>query len=269
MAHGAALVLSIFILLLSAAGIGTVLNGRLRESHRTSDTVDHVRMVVSILVTFTALVLSLLLSEVKTSFDTFDARVRAFAGDLTSLDTHLREYGPEAEPARALLRAYVAAAIADTWRDEPQPPGNYPRFAKAAGGAERQQLGALLIEIDTAIRRLDAPDRFHERVAQSLSNQIDQVLHARRQLIETAQNTIAWPLMLAMCAWLAVIFTVFGLLSPRNAVVHLSIVVCALCVASAVFLINDFDSPLDGVMHISSQPMRDTLGHIDESGFER
>ena len=117
-----------------------------------------------------ALVLSLLLSEVKTSFDTFDARVRAFAGDLTNLDTHL------------------------------------------------------------------------------------------------AQNTIAWPLMLAMCAWLAVIFTVFGLLSPRNAVVHLSIVVCALCVASAVFLINDFDSPLDGVMHISSQPMRDTLGHIDESG---
>ena len=93
-------------------------------------------------------------------------------------------------------------------------------------------------------------------------------MHARRQLIETAQNTIAWPLILAMCAWLAVIFAVFGLLSPRNEVVHLSIVICALCVASAVFLINDFNSPLDGVMHISSQPMRDTLGHIDESAAE-
>jgi hypothetical protein len=225
-------------------------------------------MVVSILVTFTALVLSLLLSEVKSSFDTFDARMRAFAGDLSNLDTHLREYGADADPARALLRAYVAAAIADTWRDEAPPAGDYPRFVKAAG-VERQQLGALLIKIDTAIRRLDAPDRFHERIAQSLSNQIDQVLHARRQLIETAQNTIAWPLMLAMCTWLAVIFAVFGLLSPRNAVVHLSIVVCALCVASAVFLINDFDSPLDGVLHISSQPMRDTLGHIDESDLER
>ncbi len=267
MPHGAALVLSIFVLLLSAAGIGTLLHGRLRERHRTNETVDHVRMVVSILVTFTALGLSLLLSEVKASFDTLDARVRAFAGDLSNLDTHLREYGPDAEPVRALLREYVAAAIADTWRDEPPPAGNYPRFAKA-GGAERQQFGALLIKIDTAIRRLDAPDRFHERVAQSLSNQIDQAVHARRQLIETARNTIAWPLMLAMCAWLSVIFAVFGLLSPRNVVVHLSIVTCALCVASAVFLINDFDSPLDGVLHISSQPMRDTLGHIDERAAE-
>ena len=222
------------------------------------------RMVVSILVTFTALVLSLLLSEVKGSFDVFDARVRAFAGDLANLDIHLREYGPDAEPVRALLREYVAAAIADTWRDEPSPSGAYPRFAKASG-AERQQLGALLIKVDTAIHRLDAPDRFHERLTQSLSGQIDATLQARRQLIETAQNTISWPLMLAMFAWLAVIFAVFGLLSPRNAVVHLSIVTCALCVASAIFLIHDFDSPLDGVLHVSSGPMRDALQLIDGS----
>jgi hypothetical protein len=31
-----------------------------------------------------------------------------------------------------------------------------------------------------------------------------------------------------MCAWLAVVFGVFGLLSPRNAVVYLSIVVSAI-----------------------------------------
>ena len=265
MAHGAALVLSIFVLLLSAAGIGTLLHGRLRERHRTNETVDHVRMVVSILVTFTALVLSLLLSEVKTSFDTFDARVRAFAGDLSNLDIHLREYGPDAEPVRALLREYVAAAIADTWRDEPAPTGDYPRFAKAAG-VGRQQLGALLIKVDTAIHRLEGQDGFHQRLGQSLAGQIDEALHARRQLIETPQNTIAWPLMLAMCTWLAVIFAVFGLLSPRNVVVHLSIVTCALCVASAIFLINDFNSPVDGVLHISSGPMRDTLQQIDEGG---
>ncbi len=263
MIHGAALVLSIIVLLLSAAGIGMVLRGRLRESHRTSETVDQVRMVVSILVTFTALVLSLLLSEVKSSFDTFDARLRAFAGDLANLDIHLREYGPDAEPVRALLREYVAAAIADDWRDEPPPSGDYPRFGKAVG-VGRQQLGALLIKVDIGIHRLDGQDRFHQRLAQSLSSQIDGALQARRQLIETSQNTIAWPLMLAMWAWLAVIFAVFGLLSPRNAVVHLSIVTCALCVASAIFLIHDFDSPLDGVMHISSKPMRDALQQIDE-----
>ena len=46
-------------LLLCAAGVGMYLHDRLGERHRTSETKDHVRLVVSILVTFTALVLSL------------------------------------------------------------------------------------------------------------------------------------------------------------------------------------------------------------------
>ena len=262
MLHGGPLVLVVFVVFLCASGVGMYLHGRLGERHRTSETVDHVRLVVSILVAFTALVLSLLLSEVKGAFDTFEARLRAFAGDITNLDIHLREYGPAAEPIRATLRKYVAAAIADSWRDEPAPSGDYPRF-KAQSGVERQQLGALLIQVDAAIYKLDSPDHFHERLADSLANQVDEALRARRQLIETSQDTISWPLMLAMCAWLAVVFGVFGLLSPRNAVVYLSIVTCAICVASAIFLINDFDLPLDGLLRVSSHSMRETLSRID------
>jgi hypothetical protein len=39
---------------------------------------------------------------------------------------------------------YVAASIADSWRDEPSPPGDYPRFNSPIG-VERERLGALLI----------------------------------------------------------------------------------------------------------------------------
>src|ERR1700677_2342121 len=116
MAHGSLLVLIIFILLLSASGLGMYLHGRLGERHRTSETVDHVRLVVSILVTFTALVLSLLLSEAARTFDRLDARLRAFAGDLTNLDIHLREYGADAEPIRSRIRKYVVVSIADSCR---------------------------------------------------------------------------------------------------------------------------------------------------------
>jgi hypothetical protein len=263
MAHGGLLVLIIFVLLLCASAAGMYLHGRLAERHRTSETVDHVRLVVSILVTFTALVLSLLLSEVKGSFDSFDARLRAFAGDLSNLDIHLREYGTDAEPIRATLRKYVAAAIADSWRDEAAPAGDYPRF-EDQGGIEREQLGALLIQVDVAIHKLDPPDHFRRGLAQALSSQIDEALRARRLLIETSHDTISWPLMLAMCAWLAVVFGVFGLLSPHNAVVYLSIVTCAICVASAVFLIDDFDSPFGGLLSVPSDSMRATLARIDE-----
>jgi hypothetical protein len=262
MAHGGTLVSIIFALLLGASGIGMYLHDRLREQHRSTETKEHVRLVVSILVTFTALVLSLMLSEVKGSFDTFDARLRAFAGDVSNLDIHLREYGPDAEPIRALVRKYVAAAIADSWRDEPPPSGDFPRFGGPAV-VERPELGALLIQADAAIHKLDPPDHFRQRLTDSLSNQIDETLRARRQLLETSHDTIAWPLMLAMCAWLAVVFGVFGLLSPRNAVVYLSIVVCAVCVASAIFLIDDFDSPIDGLLSAPSDSMRATLARID------
>ena len=90
MAHGGLLVSIIFVLLLGASGVGMYLHDQLGERHRTSETKDHVRLVVSILVTFTALVLSLMLSEVKGTFDTFDARLRSFAGDLSNHDSHPR-----------------------------------------------------------------------------------------------------------------------------------------------------------------------------------
>ena len=156
----------------------------------------------------------------------------------------------------------MAAAIADSWRNEPAPSGDFPRFEGSAA-VERPELGALLIQADAAIHRLDPPDRFRQRLTDSLSNQIDEALRARRQLLETSHDTISWPLMAAMCAWLAVVFGVFGLLSPRNAVVYLSIVICAICVASAIFLIDDFDSPIDGLLSAPSDSLRATLARMD------
>ncbi len=263
MLHDARLSFVILVALLFASAIGMALHRLLDERHKTSQTVDHVRLVVSILVTFTALVLGLLLSEVKGSYDRFDTRMRAFAGDISNLDIHLREYGDEAKPIRAKLREYVAAAIADSWRNEPPPSGAYPRFPPTSS-VERQQLGAILIDADVAIHRLEPQDGFHQRLAAAIAVHMDEVLQARRQLIETAHDTITWPLLLAMCGWLAVVFGVFGLIAPRNVVVYCTIIICAICVASAIFFIIELDSPLNGLLHVSSDPLRDALANMDE-----
>ena len=204
-----------------------------------------------------------MLSEVKGSFDTFDARLRAFAGDLANLDIHLREYGPgrraqSSDNKRSMWPRRSPTAGATSKRRRA-----IIRALKVPEGVERPELGALLIQADAAIHKLDPPDHFRQRLTDLLSNQIDEALRARRQLLETSHDTISWPLMLAMCAWLAVVFGVFGLLSPRNAVVYLSIVICAICVASAIFLIDDFDSPIDGALRAPSDSMRATLSRID------
>jgi hypothetical protein len=52
-------------------------------------------------------------------------------------------------------------------------------------------------------------------------------------------------------------------MSPRNLVVYATLLMCALSISSAVYLILDLDRPLDGVFKVSSAPMRDALRHID------
>src|SRR5579871_235741 len=143
-------VLGVLGALLCASAFGVNLQRKLAEQHKSKETGDHVRLIISILVTFTAVVLGLLISSVKSTYDQFDSRLSTFASDITELDVRLREYGEEAAPIREKLRTYLAAAIADTWRNEPPPSGVYPKFAETPG-LEQRQLGDMLIAVDIAI----------------------------------------------------------------------------------------------------------------------
>ena len=157
----------LFLLLLLSSAVGLKLQGRLADRHRSAQTIDAVRLVISMLVTFTALVLGLLTSSAKTSFDEFGNRMLGYSIDMIELDQRLREYGEEANAARALLRTYVAAAIADTWRDEPRPSGSYPLNIKpvVAGSIEGEETGALMAQLDEAIRALEPTDKTHRKIA--------------------------------------------------------------------------------------------------------
>jgi hypothetical protein len=260
---GAALLL--FLLLLASSALGVFLQNKLAEHHRARETVDAVRLVISILVTFTALVLGLLTSSVKTSFDEFGAGLRGYGADIIALDQRLRDYGAGAEAARALMRRYVAAAVADTWPHEPRPSGDYPTKVKSlhAGSIEGEELGALLTRVDGEIRRLPPADRIHQQLADLLEARMTRILEGRWRLIETGYSTISWPLMALMTSWLIMIFAVFGLSSPRNAVVYATIALCAVSISSAVFMILELDTPLGGWVVVSSQPLRDALLNID------
>ena len=259
--HG--ILLFVIVTLIGASALGMVLHGRLGERQKSRETIVHLRLVISILVTFTAIVLGLLLSNAKASHDAFDSRLRALGGSVVELDRRLRQYGEETAPIRANLRAYLAGAIADTWRDEPRPYGVYPTFDDAPEGVERAALGNLLIEVDDAVRKLEPSDPFHAGLANLLEAQVTELLRQRRLAIETVHEAISLPLLVAMTLWLAIVFGVFGLTAPRNAVVHATILVCALSFASAIFFVLDLDRPLTGLFRVSSQPALDALRRLD------
>jgi len=61
---------------------------------------------------------------------------------------------------------------------------------------------------------------------------------------------------------MTVLFIGFGLFAPRNAVAVAALVVSALSVVGAVFLIVDMDTPLGGIIVVSPDPVQDALDKI-------
>jgi hypothetical protein len=248
-------------LLVGASALGVKVRPFLSEQHRSRETTDLVLLVVTMLVTFAALMLGLLTNSVKATFDGVGNDWRSFAIALIQLDRSLRQYGGEADPARASLRAYTGAAIASTWTAEPKSSGElYPQQVSPLALPESIEiLGDPLNRLESELRGLDPGDAQHRRLALTALNQYEQLMRMRWKQIEEAHTSISKPFFFILALWLVIVFASFGLIAPRNLLSCLTIALGALSIASVVFVILDLDTPVSGILTVSSQPMRDAL----------
>ena len=254
----------LFFILLGSAGLGFATQRRLHERHVSTQTFDSVRVLMAMLVTFTALVLGLLVTSAKDRFDSYSKELGAYSADLIELDHRLRVYGAEADHIRKMLRAYTAAAIADTWPDEPLPSGDYPRFTNdRLNGIEQVTLGDLIADIDVRLQTLAPTDAFHQRIADRLRNRVADAIQKRWVLILSAGSTISWPFLIILTSWLAITFGIFALTAPHDELVYVVIVFSALSIASPLLLILEYSGPQSGLLRLSSEPMRTALRHMD------
>jgi hypothetical protein len=256
----------LFASLLMSAGAGFALRTRLSAAHRSPETRNLVELTTTMLLTFTALVLGLLTTSTKASFDLTDARFRTYAASLIHMDHLLVAYGPQTADARQWLKIYTAGVIATTWPNEPRPDnvaypsGLFP--SEHQGTIENTELGDLLNKIQDQIWALDGQNTSREALAADIRQQFDRLLLQRWQLIEEVGNRRPTPFYLVLTFWLAIVFVSFGLISGPNAISLGAIVLCALAIASVVFVITELNAPLDGSFAISSEPMRRAFAHM-------
>ena len=64
--------------------------------------------------------------------------------------------------------------------------------------------------------------------------------------------------------WICTLFLGFGLFSSPNATVTVGLLVGAVSVACAIFLILEMNDPYRGVMRISDEPLRNAIAQIDQ-----
>jgi hypothetical protein len=157
----------VLLVLLVSSVLGAVVRPLLSEKHRSREVIDFVQLVVAMLATFAALMLGLLTSSVKSSFDKTGNDLSGLSIQLIQLDRLLRQWGSETEPALELLRAYTATAIATTWTEEPKPPGNYyPTQVPTAADASLASpvTEDMLTRLELDIRELEPHDPMHRRL---------------------------------------------------------------------------------------------------------
>jgi formate hydrogenlyase subunit 4 len=80
--------------------------------------------------------------------------------------------------------------------------------------------------------------------------------------LESEQALLPMPLLVVVTSWLVTIFISFGIFAPPNPTVVLTLIICALAVSAAIFIIMEMYSPFSGVLRISSAPVRDALNQM-------
>ncbi|HUB15229.1 MAG TPA: hypothetical protein VMB34_24985 [Acetobacteraceae bacterium] len=259
--------LTTFALLVLSAWLGRFIRPRMPETYRTRETIETMQLVIGLLVTFAALVLGLLTASVKTSYDHAARDRHAYALHLTLLDTCLRDYGPETVSARADLARYTAAVIASTWPREKPPAGiSYPNTAGMPVVGASSVLADLMDHIGQQIRALDPRTPVAVNTANDCRVAYRDVLQARLTVIEDAGASFLAPLFWILVFWLTIAFLALGLAAPLNRVAALGILLCALSLSSAVFVITDLSRPYRGLMAVSSGDMRDALAQMTARG---
>src|SRR5256886_6575146 len=95
----------LFVVLVVAAFLGRRVRHYLPEDHLSADSKDAVKLAMGLVATMTALVLGLLVSSAKGTYDTARSEVIQMAAKVAFLDRVLALYGPEAAEARTELRS--------------------------------------------------------------------------------------------------------------------------------------------------------------------
>jgi len=252
--------LLVICVLLAATATGFYANANLHERHRSPESVELIHLAIGLQVTFTAIVLGLLTSSVKTGFEAAYQARGLYAGQLAQLDRCLRDYGPETAATRAHLREYVAAVIASTWPNEPRPQGvAIPDTAHMARTGEDPTLADVMNDIGLDVRALAPTDALHRAIAAACATDYADVLRSRWAVIEGLHGAVSAPFYWVLVFWLTIMFGCFGLRASPNRLNVIVIVMCAVSVSSAIFIIRDLDLPYGGWFGVPSDSMRNAL----------
>jgi hypothetical protein len=241
--------LIVFVCVFGSALLGLYLRTMLPQHHLGDDSVGVVKLATGLIATMAALVLGLLISSAKSSFDTVNSELVHNAAGVVRLDRVLAQYGPETQEVRGLIKQSYGTWIQTLVSRDP---------AEVAALGSVQALRGME-GLQHKLKEL-SPRNAEQRELQTNAIQIaDEVLAVRGLALLQAVGSLPIPLLVALVLWLSIIFGAFGMLTPANATVIAALFMSALSTSVAIFLILEMTKPLDGLFTVSFAPLRAAL----------
>jgi hypothetical protein len=238
----------VFVCLVAAVLLGQAASRRLPHHHLTPDTRDTVKLSLGLVATMSALLLGLLVSSAKGTYDRQGEQVNELAAKVATLDRVLALYGPESAVARQELRGVVENAIVRAWPEN------------GAGSSDLRADFRSGDAIYNAVQQLVPIGPMQSDLKNRAANLTLDLAEARALLVSRALTGVSTPLLAIVVTWLVLILFGFSLLAPQNAVATASLLAAAAAVCGALLLLLEYYGPFEGLIRIASDPMRAALG---------
>ncbi len=235
----------------AASLLGLWLGYVIPEAQFTDRNRDLIKEARRMLVALASMTLGLIIAAATSSFETRKNEVETSASRIIALDSTLGKYGEPALEARKILRAMVERGIERI--DIAAIEGFSSEKTRKGIGVNRLQLK--LFELEPKNDR----ETWLRSSALSISNEL---VGARWLQYASAEGNIKWPFLMTMIFWLMGVFVSYGLVAPRNWTSFWTMFVVAVAVAMAIHLTLDLDTPNQGMIEISSAPLRLALEQI-------
>lgn len=238
-----------FVCLFGGAIVGTFIRRALPEHHLSDASRTLLQMALGIIGTMSGIVLGLLLASATASYNAQRSELLDACSKILTLDHLLAHYGPEANASRRTLRLAVEAALVRMW---PSERSNSTRIDTSVPG-ER------LFDYVQSLPVKSDEQRALKSEALSLTIDLGQV---RWLMYEQTAESLSSPLLAVLIFWFTITFIGFGLFSPQNATVMVALALGALAVSGAILVMLEMYTPFQGIVQLSSAPLRDALAHL-------
>ena len=247
-----AVAIVIAILAFAAGVLGLFLQRRLPERHTKDRSRDMISSVTSLVSLMLALVLGTLVSASYSAFSTQRSELETLATNALELDMTLAQYGPDAKPARDLLRDTLVRSHQLFWGSGVSDPSAFGVAVVLPG----------FVAISDYLYKLEPTTPTQKGLLSSAVGYEKAIEATRLKMSLQLASTIAWPLVLVIGSWAVLLFIGYGLLSHVNVMTVAVLGFGALSVAGAVII--ELRHPYSGLLRVPPAALLEAISTMKE-----